>query len=60
MELNLLEARKKLKTALQIESTKLTTRQRRVLLLNQVIFFNFPKKFFQLVLFSGTIKNCIK
>lgn len=36
VEQNLLEARKKLKTALQVESSKLTARQRRILLLNQV------------------------
>lgn len=37
LEQNLLEARKKLKAALQVESSKLTSRQRRTLLLNQVI-----------------------
>ncbi|VIO94519.1 TPR Domain containing protein [Brugia malayi] len=34
---NLLEARKKLKIALQVESSKLTARQRRILLLNQAL-----------------------
>ncbi|VDN03184.1 unnamed protein product [Thelazia callipaeda] len=37
VEQNLLEARKKLKTALQVESSKLTIRQRRTLLLNQAL-----------------------
>lgn len=36
-EQNLLEARKKLKTALQIDPTKLTNRQRRTLLVNQAL-----------------------
>ncbi|VDM47444.1 unnamed protein product [Toxocara canis] len=36
-EQNLLEARKKLKAALQIESSKLTNRQRRTLMLNQAL-----------------------
>ncbi|EJW77214.1 TPR Domain containing protein [Wuchereria bancrofti] len=37
VEQNLLEARKKLKIALQVESSKLTARQRRILLLNQAL-----------------------
>lgn len=37
-EQNLMEARKKLKAASQIESSKLTIRQRRTLMLNQVSF----------------------
>ncbi|KAK6104440.1 SRP72 RNA-binding domain family protein [Brugia pahangi] len=37
MQQNLLEARKKLKIALQVESSKLTARQRRILLLNQAL-----------------------
>ncbi|MCP9264016.1 Signal recognition particle subunit SRP72 [Dirofilaria immitis] len=41
VEHNLLEARKKLKTALQVESSKLTARQRRVLLLNQALMHLF-------------------
>ncbi|VDK19870.1 unnamed protein product [Anisakis simplex] len=36
-EQNLMEARKKLKVALQIEPSKLTTRQRRTLMLNQAL-----------------------
>lgn len=36
-EQNLLEARKKLKAALQIDSSKLTNRQRRTLMLNQAL-----------------------
>ncbi|VDO76590.1 unnamed protein product, partial [Onchocerca flexuosa] len=43
-EQNLLEARKKLKTALQVESSKLTARQRRVLLLNQALMHLFSNQ----------------
>uniref|UniRef100_A0A0R3S5J4 Signal recognition particle subunit SRP72 n=1 Tax=Elaeophora elaphi TaxID=1147741 RepID=A0A0R3S5J4_9BILA len=44
VEQNLLEARKKLKTALQVESSKLTARQRRILLLNQALVHLFSNQ----------------
>ncbi|VDK88685.1 unnamed protein product [Litomosoides sigmodontis] len=44
LEQNLLEARKKLKTALQVETSKLTARQRRILLLNQALVHLFSNQ----------------
>uniref|UniRef100_A0A915Q1D7 Signal recognition particle subunit SRP72 n=1 Tax=Setaria digitata TaxID=48799 RepID=A0A915Q1D7_9BILA len=43
-EQNLLEARKKLKTVLQVESSKLTARQRRIRLLNQALVHLFSNQ----------------
>ncbi|VDN29015.1 unnamed protein product [Gongylonema pulchrum] len=43
-EQNLLEARKKLKAALQVENSKLTCRQRRTLLLNQALVHLFSNQ----------------
>lgn len=43
-EQNLLEARKKLKVALQVEGSKLTNRQRRTLLLNQALVHLFSNQ----------------
>lgn len=61
-ESNLFEARKKLKSALQIDGSKLTSRQRRTLLLNQVnswhfIALIFPPQKKKIILKIGCISS---